>query len=87
MWKVKIGNRQNPALEIPVEKFELSAKHPTILCILKDYANGHLNFSNYAKLIVFATSTLEETKQDDFRRQPFIEFPRTILSWRNNGRS
>ncbi|HOW43043.1 MAG TPA: dTDP-4-dehydrorhamnose 3,5-epimerase family protein [Candidatus Omnitrophota bacterium] len=64
---VRIDNWEKPSRELPVQRFVLSATKPSILYIPAGYANGFMNLSEDARLIFFSTSTLEESKSDDFR--------------------
>lgn len=64
---VHIDNWKNPSKKSRVYSFLLSSKKPAILHIPKGYANGFKSLTADAKLIIFSTSTFEESKKDDFR--------------------
>jgi dTDP-4-dehydrorhamnose 3,5-epimerase len=64
---VKIDDWENPSRELPVDRFVLSAKRPSVLFIPPGYANGFMSLTNDLKLMFFSTSTLEESAGDDFR--------------------
>ena len=68
---VKINNWDNPKSyanqNSKVYRFILSAKKPNIIYIPAGYANGFMNLEKDTKLIFFSTSTLEESKGDDYR--------------------
>lgn len=55
------------------EKFTLSEKVSQILWIPPGYYNGFKTLKPDTKIIFFSTSTLEESKDDDFRR-PWNDF-------------
>lgn len=64
---VEIDNWQNPSKDICINKFILSEKKSQILYIPHGYANGFMNLTTDAKVIIFSSSTIEESKNDDFR--------------------
>lgn len=64
---VKIDNWENPSKKTKVHSFLLSSKKPEILFVPSGYVNGFKSLTADAKLIFFSTSTLEESKKDDFR--------------------
>lgn len=59
-----------PEKENQVHKFVLSAHEPTILHIPGGYANGIKVLEPNTKVVIFSTSSVEESKQDDFRFAP-----------------
>jgi dTDP-4-dehydrorhamnose 3,5-epimerase len=64
---VKVDNWDKPSKDLKPEKFVLSADKPSVLFIPAGYANGLMSLTQDAKLIFFSTSSLEESKGDDFR--------------------
>ena len=64
---MKIDNWKKPSKDLPVEKFIVTEKNPKIVHIPAGYANGFKTLAQDTKLIIFSTSTLEESKNDDFR--------------------
>lgn len=52
-----------------VKKFVLSDKSPSILWIPKGNYNGFMSLEENTKIIFFSTSTLEESKDDDIRKE------------------
>lgn len=64
---VAIENWQAPDPKARVYRFVLSAKKPVILYIPPGYANGAMSLTVDTQIIYFATDTLEETAQDDYR--------------------
>jgi dTDP-4-dehydrorhamnose 3,5-epimerase-like enzyme len=64
---VAIDDWESPSKELTVHRYVLSAKKPVILYIPNGYANGFMSLTTDAQLIFFSTSTVEESKNDDFR--------------------
>lgn len=64
---VAIDNWDNPSKQAAVHRHILSSIKPTILHIPAGYANGFMTLSEDTQLMFFSTSTLEESKGDDFR--------------------
>ena len=64
---VPIDNPLEPNKKNTVHRFFLSAQKPSVLYIPPGYANGYKILEDGAVLIVFSTSTLEESKQDSYR--------------------
>lgn len=64
---VEINDWDNPSKDNKVWRYVLSAHKPSILYIPAGYANGFMSLVEDTKLIVFSTSTLEESRSDDIR--------------------
>jgi len=64
---VKIDNWNTPDASAEVKRFTLSEKSPAVLYIPAGYANGSMSLTDDAKIIVFSTSALDESLNDDFR--------------------
>jgi dTDP-4-dehydrorhamnose 3,5-epimerase len=64
---VKIDNWENPSKDSKVSRYVLSDNKPSVLYIPAGYANGFMNLTDNAKLMFFSTSSIEESKGDDFR--------------------
>jgi len=64
---VEIDNWDNPSKDLPVSRFVLSEKSPSILFIPKGHANGFLSLSVNLKIMFLSTSTLEDSLKDDYR--------------------
>lgn len=64
---VAIDNWQSPDKNAKVYRFVLSAHKPVVLYIPPGYANGAMTLTADTKIMYFATDTLEETQQDDYR--------------------
>jgi len=50
-----------------VDKYVLSEHKPGILFIPPGYANGMMTLSLGTKLLIFSSSTVQDSTQDDFR--------------------
>ena len=64
---VKIKNFDNPNKKSKVHNFFLSEKKPKLLYIPSGYANGIKFFSNNERVIVFSSSILKDSLNDDYR--------------------
>jgi dTDP-4-dehydrorhamnose 3,5-epimerase-like enzyme len=64
---VPIDNWDQPNKSILPQRFVLSENKPAILYIPAGYANGFMSLTADSSLIMFSTSTLDESKNDDFR--------------------
>ena len=64
---VPVDTIDNPSKDAHVYSFNLDATIPAVLHIPAGYANGFQSLTKNAKLMFFSTSTLEESKADDFR--------------------
>jgi dTDP-4-dehydrorhamnose 3,5-epimerase-like enzyme len=64
---VKIDNWASPSSGLEIFRFTLSEKAPSMLYIPAGFANGSMSLTNDCKIMVFSTSTLEESLNDDFR--------------------
>jgi len=64
---VELDDVKNPSKSKPVQRFVLSDKKPAILFIPPCYANGFRPLEENTCILFFSTSTLEESKDDDYR--------------------
>ena len=64
---VKIDDFDSPSPDLKPSRFILSDRKPQVLYIPGGYANGFMSLSEDLILMFFSTSTLEESKNDDFR--------------------
>jgi dTDP-4-dehydrorhamnose 3,5-epimerase len=64
---VKLDDVKSPSKDLEVKRYILSDKKPQILFIPPKYANGFRALENDTRIIIFSTSTLEESESDDFR--------------------
>jgi len=64
---VQMDDCCKPNKKNKVNRFILSVRKPSILYIPSGYANGLKSLEENTKIIFFSTSTLEESKNDDYR--------------------
>ncbi len=64
---VKIDDVKNPNKNQEIHRFVLSSRKPAILYIPAGYANGFKSLEENTKILFFSTSSLEESKVDDYR--------------------
>lgn len=64
---VEMTDTKRPDTNKEVHRFVLSAGSPSILVVPAGYANGFKTLSNDAVLLIFSSSTLEDSKGDDYR--------------------
>jgi dTDP-4-dehydrorhamnose 3,5-epimerase-like enzyme len=57
----------HPSPDTPVNRYILSANHPSVLFIPPGYFNGFMSLTVDTKLMFFSTATLEESLDDDIR--------------------
>lgn len=64
---VKLDNIESPSKDLKVHRFVLSNKNPQVIFISPKHANGFRPLELDTRIIFFSTSTLEESKGDDYR--------------------
>ncbi len=64
---VALDDPAKPSKDAKVHRFVLSAKKPALLYIPPGHANGFRFLEEGTKVILFSTSSLEESKGDDIR--------------------
>lgn len=64
---VKPDDWSNPSEDLEISRFILSGSTPSVLHIPPGHANGFKTLTEDAMLLIFSSSTLEESLQDDFR--------------------
>ena len=64
---VYLDDVKNPSKDNKAYRYILSDNKPSILFIPPRYANGFRILEENTNIIIFSTSTLEESKQDDYR--------------------
>jgi dTDP-4-dehydrorhamnose 3,5-epimerase len=64
---VRIDNWEHPSKDLPVHRFVLSEQSPAVLHFPAGFANGMMSLTDDAQLLVFSTTTLQESLNDDFR--------------------
>ena len=58
---------KSPSKKLPIHRYILSDKSPKVLFIPPKFANGFRPLENDTRIIFFSTSSLEESKDDDYR--------------------
>ncbi len=64
---VGIDNWIKPSKKLQIYKFTINGKKPSILYIPPGFANGFQSLTKNAKLIIFSTSSLNESLKDDIK--------------------
>lgn len=64
---VQMDDTEKPNKNNQVQRFVLSARSPAVLYVPAGYANGWKALEPDTKVIFFSTTTMEESKGDDFR--------------------
>jgi dTDP-4-dehydrorhamnose 3,5-epimerase len=64
---VEIDDWENPSKDCKTWRYVVSAEKPSILYIPPGFANGFMSLTEDARLIVFSTSSFEESLKDDVR--------------------
>lgn len=75
---VQIDDWNNPSRNLKVHRFVLSEKIPSVLFLPAGYANGSMSLNEDAQIMVFSTSTLQESLNDDIRFESRYWNPWTI---------
>ena len=63
----KIKDFKNPSKESNIDKYFLSFREPSLLYIPAGYANGFMTLSVDTKIMIFSSSTVQESLEDDYR--------------------
>lgn len=64
---VQIDDWDAPSKDLPVSRWVLSDRKPSVLWIPPGYVNGFMSLDNYGRLAFFSTATLEDSLDDDIR--------------------
>lgn len=64
---VAIDDWEKPSKDAEVHRFVLSEDKPAVLHIPAGYANGLMSLTPETKIMIFSTSTLDESRGDDVR--------------------
>ena len=64
---VELDKVDSPSKKLPIHRYVLSDKNPKILFIPPKHANGFRPLEKDTQIIFFSTSSLEESKDDDYR--------------------
>lgn len=75
---VEIDDWNAPSKNLKVHRFVLSETTPAVLYLPAGYANGAMSLTEDAQIMVFSTSTLQESLNDDIRYESKYWNPWTI---------
>ena len=75
---VKIDNWKKPNKKLKIQTFVLNDKKPKLLFIPGGHAHGFKTLKSDTRLLVFSTSSLNQSKKDDYRFQSNFWNPWTI---------
>ncbi len=64
---VEIDNWESPSIKAQINRYVLSTDKPSILYIPAGFANGFMTLTPETQVMFFSTSTIEESKNDDYR--------------------
>lgn len=64
---VELSDTISPSRESIPARFVITAEDPSALLIPQGFANGFMTLTEDAEILVFSTSTVEESKGDDYR--------------------
>jgi dTDP-4-dehydrorhamnose 3,5-epimerase len=64
---IQIDNFASPSEKLRVNEWVISANKYSILHVPGGFANGFRSLSADSRLVVFSSSTLKESKEDDYR--------------------
>jgi dTDP-4-dehydrorhamnose 3,5-epimerase len=76
---VKIDDWEHPSPDLPVQRYVLSGRRPSVLFIPAGWANGFMNLAPDTRLVFFSTATVEESRQDDVRYDARLWNPWTVV--------
>lgn len=64
---VKIDNIKKPNKKNPINTFYLNESNNNFVYVPKGYANGSMSLENNSELLIFSTSSIKESLNDDIR--------------------
>lgn len=64
---VKISNFKKPKKNAKIESWIISSEKPEIIYVPRGFANGSMNLVPNTKILVFSTSSVQDSLNDDFR--------------------
>lgn len=62
IYLIKVDNWDNPNKKLIPDVYQVSSRKPVVLVVPPGYANGIKSLDDNAKLMVFATSTIEDAE-------------------------
>lgn len=75
---VCVDDWEKPSKELKIHRFVMSETSPAVLFLPAGYANGAMSLTQDAQIMVFSTSTLQESLNDDIRFESRYWNPWTI---------
>ena len=76
---VAVDDWERPSPGLEVLRFVLDARTPAVLRIPAGYANGFMSLTDGARALFFSSSTLEESRGDDYRFDARTWDPWTVV--------
>ena len=64
---INVDDWDNPSVELPIHRYVLNSRTPSVLYIPAGHVNGFMSLSDDARIVFFSTSTLDESLSDDMR--------------------
>jgi dTDP-4-dehydrorhamnose 3,5-epimerase-like enzyme len=64
---VRIDDWTEPSTELPVSRYVLSSRTPSVLAIPGGYANGFMSLEEGTGVLFFSSALVEESAEDDIR--------------------
>jgi len=64
---VEIDNWESPSTKAQINRYVLSTDKPSLLYVPAGFANGFMTLTPETQVMFFSTSTIEESKNDDYR--------------------
>lgn len=75
---VCVDDWERPSKELKIHRFVMSETSPAVLYLPAGYANGAMSLTQDAQILVYSTSTLQESLNDDIRFESRYWNPWTI---------
>lgn len=75
---VCVDDWEKPSKELKIHRFVMSETSPAVLYLPPGYANGAMSLTQDAQILVYSTSTLQESLNDDIRFESRFWNPWTI---------
>lgn len=75
---VCVDDWERPSKDLKIHRFVMSETSPAVLYLPAGYANGAMSLTQDAQILVYSTSTLQESLNDDIRFESRYWNPWTI---------
>lgn len=75
---VCVDDWERPSKDLKIHRFVMSETSPAVLFLPPGYANGAMSLTADAQILVYSTSTLQESLNDDIRFESRYWNPWTI---------